>query len=77
MLLIGDLFPLLFVRDAPGLREVNREDTIVCQLEQDWVLQVIIDFLAQGELRAVYREELHLFLRELRVIRQSVGYLLQ
>ena len=50
MFLAADLIPLLFVRDAPGLREVNCEYAIARQLEQDWVLLVILDFLAQREL---------------------------
>ena len=50
MLLCINILPVVLLGDLVLLAEVQGEDAVTSQLEQDWILGVVLDLLGQGKL---------------------------
>ena len=77
MLLCINILPVVLLGDLVLLAEVQGEDAVTSQLEQDWILGVVLDLLGQGKLRTCQREKLHLLLGVFCVLGKMITKLLQ
>ena len=59
-LLVDSIHTLGRLRDLVLLAEIDGKEAIIIDLEQDWILALILNLLAQGQHRARDRKEVHI-----------------
>ena len=59
--LIDSIHALGGLRDLVLLAKIDGEETIIIDLEQDWILTLVSNLLAQGQHRARDCKEVHIF----------------